>query len=134
MRRVAITGVGIVSCLGNTREAVLGALQEGRSGIELIPERKTLGFRSSLGGRIKELGAPDIPKRNLRQMGLGAQYGTHAARQAIEDAGWGPEEVQSDQTALIIGCTGNYRDVYQLCHSFHEEKLKLGGTALVRVT
>lgn len=132
MRRVAITGLGIVSCLGNTRREVLAALQEGRSGIELIPERKTLGFRSSLGGRIKGLGPPDIPKRNLRQMGLGSYFGVHAARQAIEDTAWEPAQIQSDRTALIIGCTGNYRDIYQQCHTFRDEGLKLGGTALVR--
>ncbi len=69
MRRVVVTGLGIVSCIGNNQREVLEALQQGRSGIEAIPERKTLGFRSCLGGRIKGLEPPDIPKRNLRQMG-----------------------------------------------------------------
>jgi len=132
MRRVAVTGLGIVSCLGNTRHDVLAALQEGRSGIELISERKTLGFRSSLGGRIKGLDPPDIPKRNLRQMSPACYFGVHAARQAIQDSAWGPAQIQNDRTALIIGCTGNYRDIYQQCHTFRDERLKLGGTALVR--
>jgi len=53
MHRVVVTGLGIVSCLGNTLGDVTDALRRGRSGIELLPERKALGFRSSLGGKLK---------------------------------------------------------------------------------
>jgi 3-oxoacyl-[acyl-carrier-protein] synthase I len=133
MRRVVITGMGIVSCLGNSCQEVLEALQQGRSGIELIPERKLLGFRSSLGGRIKDLDMPDVPKRNLRQMGPASYLGVHATQQALEDARLEPQDVKHDRTGLVIGNTGNYRDTYQLCHMFYDEKLKLGGNGLQRV-
>lgn len=133
MRRVVVTGLGIVSCLGNNLREVLGALQQGRSGIELIPERRTLGFRSCLGGKIKDLIPPDIPKRNLRQMGPASYFGVHAARQALEDAAWEPEGIKSDRTAVIIGNMGNFQDIYRQCHAFRNEGLKLGGTALQKV-
>ena len=87
MRRVAITGRGIVSAIGNNIKEVLASLQQGQSGIEFIPERKAMGFRSSLGGRIKSLPPLNIPKRNLRQMGLGSVFAVHTAQQALEDAG-----------------------------------------------
>jgi 3-oxoacyl-[acyl-carrier-protein] synthase I len=133
MRRVAVTGLGIVSCLGNTVPDVASALREGRSGIEFIPERKTLGFRSGLGGRIKDLDAPAVPKRNLRQMGPASYFGVHAALQAIGDAGLDGERLKSDRTAIIIGNAGNFQDTYRQCHMFHDEGLKLGGTALQKV-
>jgi len=133
MRRVVVTGLGIVSCLGNRDADVVAALRQGRSGIEFIPERKAMGFRSALGGRIRGLESLALPKRYLRQMGPAAQFGLHAARQAIEDAKLPPEQVKSDRTAVIIGTVGNFQDTYQQCHMFREEKIKLGGAALQRV-
>jgi 3-oxoacyl-[acyl-carrier-protein] synthase-1 len=133
MRRVVVTGLGIVSCLGNNLLDVADALRAGRSGIELIPERKALGFRSSLGGRLKEFELSDVPKKHLRQMGPGAQIAVYAAQHALRDAGWEPDQVKDDRTAVVIGSFGNFRDVYQQCHMFRDEKLKLGGTALQRV-
>jgi len=133
MRRVVVTGLGIISCLGNHVRAVRDALRHGRSGIELIPERKTLGFRSCLGGRIKGLEPPAVPKRNLRQMGPASYFGVHAAQQAIEDAGLEPEQVKSDRMAIIIGNVGNFQDTYRQCRTFRDEGLKLGGTALQKV-
>jgi 3-oxoacyl-[acyl-carrier-protein] synthase-1 len=133
MRRVVVTGLGIVSCIGNTVPEVRDALQQGRSGIELISERKAMGFRSALGGRIKGLDAPDVPKRNLRQMGPASYFAVHAAQQAIADAGLGPEEIRSDRTAVIIGNAGNFQDTYRQCHMFRDEGLKLGGTVLQKI-
>src|SRR3990172_10630045 len=115
MRRVVVTGIGIISCLGNNQRDVLAALQAGRSGIGLSPERKALGFRSSLAGRITGVDPPDVPKRNLRQMGPGTCFGVHAVRQALEDAGWEPTRIQSDRTAVIIGNAGNSQDTYRQC-------------------
>jgi 3-oxoacyl-[acyl-carrier-protein] synthase-1 len=129
MRRVVITGMGIVSCLGNHRQAVVEALQQGRSGVEFLPERKELGFRSALGGRIKDLPAPNVPKRNLRQMGPGSYFGAHATLQALEDAGIEPPQLQSDRVGVIIGNIGNMQDIYRQCRVFHDRTMKLGGTA-----
>jgi 3-oxoacyl-[acyl-carrier-protein] synthase I len=129
MRRVVITGMGVVSCLGHNRREVLISLQEGRSGIEYIPERKELGFRSALGGRIKDLPAPDVPKRNLRQMGPGSSLAAHAALQALADADLETAQVQNDRTGLIIGNIGNMQDIYRQCRVFQDKSMKLGGTA-----
>ena len=68
MRRVAITGYGIQSCLGNTREEVAGSLEAGRSGIVLYPERKALGFRSALGGALRDPPELPFPRKTVRQM------------------------------------------------------------------
>ena len=128
MRRVAITGIGIICSLGNDRQTVVRALKLGHSGIESIPERKELGFRSSLGGRIKDLPPPDIPKRNLRQMGPGSHIAVHAMQQALRDAGLEPADVANERTAIVIGNMGNFQDIYRQCRTFHDERRKLGGT------
>ncbi len=74
MRRVVITGMGIVSSLGNNKETVRSALHEGRSGIEYIPEYKDLGFRSHVAGTIdidiEELDRPQTAAFHGQQCGL----------------------------------------------------------------
>lgn len=130
MRRVAIVGMGIVSSIGNTTAEVVTSLRQGRSGIEFIPERKGLGFRSALGGRIKNLPALDAPKRNLRQMGPGSQLAVHAAQQAIADAGIEPPVFQSGRVGVVVGNIGNAQDIYRQCRMFHDKTMKLGGTAM----
>jgi 3-oxoacyl-[acyl-carrier-protein] synthase-1 len=133
MRRVVITGAGLISCIGNSCQEVLASLQAGRSGIELIQERKSLGFRSGLGGRIRGFHPPDIPKRNLRQMGPASHLAVHTTQQALQQAGLEPRHLRNERTAVIIGNVGNFHDIYQQCHRFHNEHLKLGGNALQRV-
>ncbi len=133
MRRVVITGIGIVNCLGTGRREILESLQRGRSGIEFIPERKALGFRSALGGRIKDLPPPEVPKRNLRQMGPGSYLAVHATRQALEDAGLEVHQLQSDRVGIIIGNIGNMQDIYRQCRMVHDRTQKLGGTAYQKV-
>jgi 3-oxoacyl-[acyl-carrier-protein] synthase I len=132
VRRVAIVGMGIVSAIGNNLKDVLTSLQRGRSGIELIPERKELGFRSALGGRVKDLADPDVPKRNLRQMGRGSQLAVHAAQQALEDAGVEPRALQSGRVGVVMGNVGNAQDIYRQCRMFYDKSMKLGGTAMQR--
>ncbi len=130
MRRVAITGFGIVSCLGNNRTDVLESLVQGRSGIAFIPERKQMGFRSALGGRIKSLPAPEVPKRNLRQMGSGTLLAVHATMQALAEAGLKPDHLRNERTGVIIGNIANMHDIYRQCRMFEDKTQKLGGTAL----
>ena len=69
MRRVAITGMGIVSCIGNNTHEVLESLQQGRSGIQFLPERKSLGFRSALAGTIKDSLPPTSPSATSDRWG-----------------------------------------------------------------
>jgi 3-oxoacyl-[acyl-carrier-protein] synthase-1 len=133
MRRVVITGMGIVSCLGNSLDEVRSALQSGRSGIEVLPERKEMGFRSSLAGTLKNLEPPQIPKKYLRQMGQGSFLAVHATLQAIADAGLLAEELKNERTGVIIGNSGSYSDTYEQCSNVHHRIKKLGGNALQRV-
>lgn len=132
MRRVAITGLGIVSSIGNSLDAVTGALQEGRSGIEVLSERQEMGFRSSLSGTIKNFEPPHLPKKNLRQIGEGGLFAFSAARQAIDDAGLGAGAIADGRCGLIVGNSGNMRDVFQNCNLVYTQKKKLSGMALPR--
>lgn len=106
MRRVAVTGMGIVSCIGNTLNDVSAALAAGRSGISFAPKHAELGFRSHV------VGAPDIDaaalvdKRAYRFMGDGAAWCAVAMDQAIADAGLDEADVSNDRTGLIIGTGG----------------------------
>ena len=94
MRRVVVTGLGIVSSIGNNAEEVLAALKAGTSGIEASPEMAEHGFRSRVAGTLKIDVAEHIDKRTLRFMGPGAAYAHIAMEQAIADAGLerGPDQ------------------------------------------
>jgi len=106
MRRVVITGMGIVSSLGNNKTEVLDSLQQGKSGISFQEDYKDLGFRSHIAGSIdidfKEL----IDRKVLRFMGSAAAYAYISMQQAIEDAGLTEEQVSNIRTGLIAGSGG----------------------------
>ena len=103
MRRVVVTGMGIVSPIGNNVGEVLEALKAGRSGIERSEEMAEHGFRSRVAGTIKLDPAAHIEKRKLRFMGPGAAYAYLAMEQAIADAGLTEGEVSHERTGLIAG-------------------------------
>ena len=87
MRRVVVTGLGVVSPIGNSAEEVDAALRAGRSGIEASEEMSEYGFRSRVAGTLKIDLKEEIDKRTLRFMGPGAGYAYLSMRQAIADAG-----------------------------------------------
>jgi 3-oxoacyl-[acyl-carrier-protein] synthase I len=93
MRRVVVTGIGIVSPIGNNVAEVLDSLKAGRSGIERSEEMAERGFRSQVAGTIKLDPAEHIEKRKIRFMGAGAAYAYIALEQAIADAGLSEAEV-----------------------------------------
>lgn len=106
MRRVVVTGMGIVSCLGNDKETVLDALKEGKSGIKFQEEYKELGFRSHVAGSI-DIDLDALIDRKLRRfMGNAAAYSYLAMDQAIKDAGLSEEQVSNVRTGLIAGSGG----------------------------
>lgn len=106
MRRVAITGMGIVSCLGNTLDAVSDSLRDGRSGIRALPESAERGLRSQVGGACDiDLDAA-IDRKQKRFMGDAAAYAYVAMRDAIADAGLAPEHVSHIRSGLIAGSGG----------------------------
>jgi len=106
MRRVVITGMGIVSPLGDTLATVLSSLRESRSGIHYHEPYHAIGLRSHLGGFTQVNLKEQIDKKNLRFMGNAAAYASIAMRQAVEDAGLVEEEVSHPRTGLIIGSGG----------------------------
>ncbi len=106
MRRVVITGLGIVSPIGNNAGEVVAALRAGRSGIEASPEMAERGFRSQVAGTLKIDVAEHVDKRTLRFMGPGAAYAHIAMTQAIADAGLTEADVVNERTGLIAGSGG----------------------------
>ena len=107
MRRVVVTGIGIVSCLGSDKQTVLESLQLGRSGIRFRPEYKEMGLRSHIAGWI-DLDLPSlIDRKILRFMGDAAAFGYLSMEQAIKDAGLKDEEVSNIRTGIIMGAGGS---------------------------
>ncbi|MGM0633505.1 MAG: beta-ketoacyl-ACP synthase I [Pseudomonadota bacterium] len=107
MKRVVVTGIGIVSCLGNDRSAVLDALREGRSGITFNPEYKEMGLRSHISGRVDIDFQEHIDRKVLRFMGDAAAYGYISMQEAIEDSGLSPEQISNERTGIIMGAGGS---------------------------
>ncbi|MFN3273534.1 MAG: beta-ketoacyl-ACP synthase I [Paracoccus sp. (in: a-proteobacteria)] len=106
MRRVVITGLGIVSPIGNTAEEVTESLRTGKSGIVAAPEYAEHGFRSQVHGMPQIVLEDHIDKRNLRFMGPGAAYNFIAMEQAIKDSGLEEGDVSNPRTGLIMGSGG----------------------------
>ncbi len=105
-RRVVVTGLGIVSSIGNDKNEVLEALREGRSGIEFSQEYADMGFRSHVHGQIHIDLKEQIDRKLLRFMGRGAAFNYIAMRQAIEDAGLSDDDVSNVRSGLVVGSGG----------------------------
>jgi 3-oxoacyl-[acyl-carrier-protein] synthase-1 len=106
MRRVVVTGQGIVSSLGNNTEDVTQSLREGRSGLHFNPAYAEKGMRCQVSGRpALELDAA-IDRRTLRFMGDAAAYAYLSMKQAIEQAGLAPEQVSNPRAGLVAGSGG----------------------------
>jgi 3-oxoacyl-[acyl-carrier-protein] synthase-1 len=106
MRRVVVTGIGIVSCLGKNKEEVLSSLQEGKSGISYQPEYAEKGFKSHIAGSIDMDFSELIDRKLLRFMGDSAAYSYLSMKEAIEDAGLTEDMVSNVRTGLIAGSGG----------------------------
>ena len=106
MRRVVVTGIGVVSCLGNDKDAVLQSLREGRSGIRFNPEYAEMGMRSQVSGSIDIDLKGQIDRKFLRFLGEGAAYGHISMEQAIADAGLENDEISGERTGIVMGSGG----------------------------
>ena len=106
MKRVVVTGLGIVSSIGNSAAEVTRSLKDGKSGIEFVPQYKELGFRSQVAGTLKINPEELIDRRLMRFMGNGAAYAYLAMKEAIADAGLGDSDVSNDRTGLVAGSGG----------------------------
>src|SRR5437868_2577078 len=106
MRRVAVTGLGIVCPIGNNTQEVIASLRESRSGIAPAEDYRRMGFRSQVAGTVKVDLDATVDRRARRFMGDGAAYSFLAMQQAIADSGLADNEVVDERTGLIIGSGG----------------------------
>ena len=105
-RRVVVTGMGIISCIGNNVDEVLASLKAGKSGIVAAPDYTQMGFRSQVYGKPQINPEELIDKRMYRFMGEGAAYNHLAMVQAIADAGLEEKDVSNERSGIIMGSGG----------------------------
>ncbi|MDB4229198.1 beta-ketoacyl-ACP synthase I [Paracoccaceae bacterium] len=106
MRRVVVTGIGIISSIGNNQSEVLDSLKSGKSGIVSAPEYLEKGFRSQVHGVPNIVLEDHIDKRQMRFMGPGAAFNYLSMKQAIQDSGLEENDVSNERTGLIVGSGG----------------------------
>jgi 3-oxoacyl-[acyl-carrier-protein] synthase-1 len=106
MRRVVVTGMGIVSSIGNSAQEVLASLREGKSGIRRAEKYAELGFRCQVHGEPQLEWEPMVPRKARRFMEAGVGWNYVAMDQAIRDAGLEPRDIVSERTGIIMGAGG----------------------------
>lgn len=106
MRRVAVTGMGIVCSIGNNTQEVVASLRDARSGIVAAEDYQRMGFRSQIHGSLKVDIEATVDRRARRFMGDGAAYAWMAMNQAIADAGLETKDISNERTGLIVGSGG----------------------------
>lgn len=106
MRRVVVTGLGIISSIGNTKDEVAASLRAGRSGIVAEPGYAEYKFRSQVAGTLKIKLADHIDRKALRFMGDGTAYNYLAMQQAIADSGLEESDISNERTGIIVGSGG----------------------------
>lgn len=106
MRRAVITGIGVVSSIGNNKEEVLESLKQGRSGIAFNQEFADYNLRSNVSGKIDIDVKEFVDRKAMRFMGDAAAYAYISMAQAIEDAGLSEDQVSNERTGLLVGSGG----------------------------
>jgi 3-oxoacyl-[acyl-carrier-protein] synthase-1 len=106
MRRVVVTGMGVVSSIGNNTQEVLASLRDGKSGIVRAEEYAKLGFRCQVHGAVDLEWEPMVPRKPRRFMEAGVGWNYIAMDQAIRDAGLEPGDVVSERTGIVMGSGG----------------------------
>jgi 3-oxoacyl-[acyl-carrier-protein] synthase-1 len=119
MKRVVITGIGIVSCIGNDQDTVTQSLKEGKSGIVFSPKYAEMGFRSHVEGRPVINLEERIDRKLFRFMGEGAGYNYVAMADAVKDSGLEEKDISNERTGLIMGSGGpstkNLLESFDVC-------------------
>ncbi len=135
MRRVVITGLGIVSSLGNNKDEVKSSLYNASSGISFDQSQKEMGFRSQVSGQINLNLEETIERKFLRFMGDGASYNYIAMNEAIEDSGLNDDEISNNITGLIMGSGGPSTKSLLRAFDITREKgpKKIGPTSVPKV-
>ncbi len=128
MRRVVVTGMGIVSSIGNNTQEVLASLREAKSGIRAAPEYADKGMRCQVHGEPQLKPEDVVDKRNMRFMGEGSGWNFVAMEQAITDSGLQPNEVSNERTGIIMGSGGpSARAIVQAADTAREKGAKRVG-------
>ncbi|MGL4733883.1 MAG: beta-ketoacyl synthase N-terminal-like domain-containing protein, partial [Enterovibrio sp.] len=122
MRRAVITGMGIVSSIGNNLEEVLDSLKEGKSGISFSESFAEMKLRSHVWGDLKVVPSELIDRKKFRFMGDAAGFAYLAMEQAIADAGLSEADVSNDRTGLVAGSGGASAVNQTLSVDIHREK------------
>jgi 3-oxoacyl-[acyl-carrier-protein] synthase-1 len=117
LQRVVVTGMGIVSCLGNTLDEVAAALRGGRSRIERIEAWRERGFGSQVAGVASVAQEPPFDRKRERFMGDTARFACHAASKAIDDAGLDPAALRSPLAGTVIGSGVGTMSTYDVAMS-----------------
>ncbi len=132
MKRVVVTGIGIVSSIGNNKQEVVKSLREGRSGIVFSEEYADLGFRSQVHGPINIDIESLIDRKQRRFMGDAAAFNYIAMREAIEDSGLAEDAVSNPRTGIIVGSGGGSTANNQLAvDNLREKGLRRVGPYMV---
>ena len=123
MKRVVVTGIGIVSCIGNTLKDVIDSLYNAKSGITFSKEHEELGFRSHVYGKPEINLEEKIDRRVLRFMGDGAAFNHIAMEDAIKDANLSEEQVSNVDTGIIMGSGGpSTKNIVEAAEILKKEK------------
>jgi len=133
MKRVVVTGMGIVSCIGNNMGEVLDSLLKTKSGIVFSEDHKKYKFRSQIVGNIKNLDLSEhIHRKQLRFMGDGSAYNYIAMKEAVKDSGLEEKSVSNDNTGIIMGSGGpSIKNVVLAVDSTREDSPKKMGPCIV---
>lgn len=132
LKRVVVTGMGVVSSIGNNKDEVSESLRSGRSGIRFRQEYQDLGLRTNVDGAIVIDTAEFIDRKLLRFMGDAAAYNYIAMAQAIEDAGLTADDISNPQTGLIVGSGGaSHGNVVQAADVLRSKGLRRVGPYMV---
>lgn len=135
MRRVVVTGMGIVSSIGNNKAEVLASLKQGKSGIVAAPEYTELGMRSQVHGKIDIDAKSMIDRKVYRFMGDAAAFTYIAMQEAIEDAGLEKAQIESERTGLILGTGGaSPENVVKAADALRDRGIKRVGPYMVTKT
>jgi len=133
MRRVVVTGIGIVSCIGNNKEEVLDSLLNTKSGIVFSEEHKKYNFRSQVIGQVKNLDFDKhIDRKVKRFMGEGSAYNYIALKEAIEESGLSEKDISNEKTGIVMGSGGpSIKNVYYAVDTIRKSSPKRMGPYIV---
>jgi len=136
MRRVVVTGLGIVSCLGNNQTEVWRSLKNGVAGVQVVPEMEELGYKCPVGGLIRNLDTAGVAKKALQTMSEAARYSAVAAVEALGQAGVAPDMLKTTRAGVIVGTGGGGHNDAATSENLllqHKSPSRIGATAILRI-